>query len=141
MGTWLTYQYKITTYNLGVQAWCSDVVSGRAYINIFIHPANLCLLVGVFDPFTFKIMMDMYDPITIFLIVLGLFSEDLFLLLFLLLICCTAGLVVLISLNFCLLGELLIFPSTLNGSLAGWRFLAVGSSLSSLYLLKKNFFY
>ena len=50
-------------------------------MHIFIHPASLCLLIGAFDPFTFKIMMDMYDPITIFLIVLGLFYEDLSLLL------------------------------------------------------------
>ena len=48
---------------------------------VFIHPASLCLLVGVFNLFTFKVITDMYDPITIFLIVLGLFSIGLFLLL------------------------------------------------------------
>ena len=48
---------------------------------VFIHPASLCLLVGAFNPFTFKVIIDMYDPITIFLIVLGLFSVGLFLLL------------------------------------------------------------
>ena len=31
-------------------------------------------LVGTFDSFTFKIIIDKYDPITVFLIVLGLFS-------------------------------------------------------------------
>ena len=36
--------------------------------------ASLCLLVGAFTPFTFKVIVDMYDPITIFLIVLDLFS-------------------------------------------------------------------
>ena len=44
------------------------------HARVFIHPASLCLLVGVFNPFTFKVIIDMYNPITIFLIVLGLFS-------------------------------------------------------------------
>ena len=51
------------------------------HIYVFIHPASLCLLVGAFYPFTFKIIIDVCDPITIFLIVLGLFSVGLFLLL------------------------------------------------------------
>ena len=29
----------------------------------FIHLASLCLLVGAFNPFTFKIIINMYDPI------------------------------------------------------------------------------
>ena len=37
-----------------------------------IHSASLCLLVGVFNPFTFKVPVDMYVPLTIFLIVWGL---------------------------------------------------------------------
>ena len=67
----------------------------------------------------------MHDIITIFLIVLGLFSVGLVLLLcFLpredpLVICCKAGLVVLNSLNFCLSGKLSISASNLNESLAG----------------------
>ena len=36
--------------------------------------ASLCLLVGAFTPFTFKVIVGMYDPITIFFIVLDLFS-------------------------------------------------------------------
>ena len=48
---------------------------------VFIYPASLCLLVGAFNLFTFKVFIDMYDPSTIFLIVLGLFSIGLFLLL------------------------------------------------------------
>ena len=40
----------------------------------FICSASLCILVGVFNPFTFKIIVNMYDPIAIFLNVLGLFS-------------------------------------------------------------------
>ena len=49
------------------------------YANTSIHPASLCLLVGAFNPFTVKVIIDMYDPITIFLIVLGLFCVGLFL--------------------------------------------------------------
>ena len=66
------------------------------------------------------------DPITIFKIVMSLFSVGLSLLLcflsrdffffFFFSICCKAGLVVLNSLNFHLSGKLLIFPSNLNES-------------------------
>ena len=49
--------------------------------HVLIHPASLCLLVGAFNPFAFKIVIDVCDPITIFLIVLGLLSVGLFLLL------------------------------------------------------------
>ena len=48
------------------------MVSGTAYVHVFICSASLCLLVGAFNPF--KVIIDMYDTITIFLIVLGLFS-------------------------------------------------------------------
>ena len=44
-------------------------------------PASLCLSVGAFNPFTFKVIIDMYDPITIFIIVLGLLFVGVFLLL------------------------------------------------------------
>ena len=36
-------------------------------------------LVGAVSPFTFKVIIDMCDPITVYLIVLGLFSVGLFL--------------------------------------------------------------
>jgi len=39
-------------------------------------------LAGALNPFTFKVIIDMYDPITVFLIALGLFSADVSLLLF-----------------------------------------------------------
>ena len=42
---------------------------------------NPCLLVGAVNPFIFKVIIDMYDPITIFLIVVGVFCVGLFLLL------------------------------------------------------------
>ena len=28
----------------------------------FIYPASLCLLVGAFNPFTLKVIVDVYDP-------------------------------------------------------------------------------
>ena len=43
-----------------------------------IHPASLCLLVGAFNPFTFKVIIDMYVLIAILLIVLDLFLLVLF---------------------------------------------------------------
>ena len=85
-----------------------------------IHPFSLCLLVDAFNLFTFKVIIDMYDPITIFLIVLGLFFVGLFLLVcflsreVLLAFFYKAGLVLLNSLNFCLSGRLLISLSNMN---------------------------
>ena len=40
--------------------------------HVLIHRAGLCLLVGAFSPFIFKVIIDIYDPITIFLILGGL---------------------------------------------------------------------
>ena len=40
---------------------------------VFEHSVSLYLLVGVFNPFTFKVIIDIYVPIGILLIVLGLF--------------------------------------------------------------------
>ena len=72
--------------------------------HVFIHSVSLCLLVAAFNPFTFKVMIDLYDPITIFLIDLGVFSVGLFLLLCFLSgevpLACTDGLVVLNLLTF-----------------------------------------
>ena len=62
----------------GSQAeWCGKWKCIHAHV--FIYPASLCLLVGAFNPFTFKVIIDMYDPISIFLIVWGLFSVGFFL--------------------------------------------------------------
>ena len=36
-----------------------------------INSTSLCLLVGTFNPFTFKVIIDIYVPIAIFLIVWG----------------------------------------------------------------------
>ena len=49
------------------------MISGSGYMHMF-SSTQLCLLVGAFNPFTFKVIINMYDPITVFLIVLGLFS-------------------------------------------------------------------
>ena len=38
---------------------------------------------GAFNPLTFKVIIDMYDPITIYLIVLGLFFRPFLSLMFL----------------------------------------------------------
>ena len=72
-----------------------------------IHSANVFLLVGAFNPFTFKVSMDTYVPVAIFLVVWGCFCRSFSSLAFLdyvspFNICCKAGLVVLNSLNFCL---------------------------------------
>ena len=49
---------------------CRQHIYGSCF---FIHSASLCLLVGAFNPFTFKVIFDIYVPIAIFLIVWGLF--------------------------------------------------------------------
>ena len=42
-----------------------------AYIGVlFLYPASLSLLVGAFNPFTFKVIIDKYDPVAIYFIVL-----------------------------------------------------------------------
>ena len=57
--------------SLGLK-WVSYIL--HIYRSCFcIHSASLCLLVGVFNPFTFKIIIEIYVPISIFLIVWGLF--------------------------------------------------------------------
>ena len=59
---------------------CRQHISGSYFC---IHSASLCLLVGVFNPFTFKVIIDMYVRITIFLIVLGLFFLIIYLFIYL----------------------------------------------------------
>ena len=51
------------------------------HAHVFIHPVSLYFLVGAFNPITFKVIIDMCDPITTFSIVLGLFSIEIFLVL------------------------------------------------------------
>ena len=49
--------------------------------HVFTYLASLSLLVAAFNRFIFKVIAGMYDPITLFLIALGLFCVCLFLLL------------------------------------------------------------
>ena len=113
----------------GHAEWCEKWKC--IYVHVFVHPASLCLLVGAFNPFTFKVIINIYDPVYHFLNCLGfMFCRSS--LVFpawrsSLRICCKAGLVVLNSLNFCLFGKLLIPPSNLNERLA--RVLLVVGSL------------
>ena len=89
-----------------------------------IYSGILCLLVGAFNPFTFRVIFDMYVPITIFFIVLHMFLWSFSSPVFsayrsLFSICCKAGLVVLNSLIFCLVVKILISLSNLSHSFAG----------------------
>ena len=100
------------TYNLGGQAeWCGKWKRMHTYV--FIYPALLCLLVSAFD------------PITIFLSVLGLFSVRLFLFLCFLPREVPLAFVVKlvrwcwILLTFACLESFMISPSNLNGNLSG----------------------
>ena len=73
MGTRLNYQYQIITYHLGGQGeWCAKWKCVHA--QVFTCSTGLCLLVDAFNPFTFKLIINIYDSITAFLIVLDLFS-------------------------------------------------------------------
>ena len=51
------------------------------HAHVFICPASLYLSVRAYNPFIFKVIIDTYDPTTIFLVVLGFFCVSLFLLL------------------------------------------------------------
>ena len=57
------------------------MASGGACMYMASSAQPVCLLVGAFNLFTFKLIIEMYDPIAIFLIVLGLFPAGFFLLL------------------------------------------------------------
>ena len=73
MGTRLNHQYQIITYHLGGQGeWCAKWKCVHAHV--LICSAGLCPLVDAFNPFTFKLIINIYDSITAFLIVLDLFS-------------------------------------------------------------------
>ena len=48
-----------------------DILGQKMEACFCIHSASLCLLVGAFNPFTFKVIIDKYDTIVIYFIVLG----------------------------------------------------------------------
>ena len=99
---------------------CRQHIQGSCFC---IHSASRCLLIGAFNPFTFKVLIDKYDPVAIYFIVLGsrLYTFFVFPLQRISFsICWRAGLVVLNSLSFCLSVKLWISPSYLNEILAGY---------------------
>ena len=64
--------YKNKTHIYTVYKKPTSDLKTHIYGSCFcIHSASLCLLVGAFNPFTFKIIIDIYVPIGIFLIVWG----------------------------------------------------------------------
>ena len=75
---WSLFAWKIffqpftfSLYVSPVLRWvsCRQHMQGSCFC---IHSASLCLLVGAFNPFTFKVITDKYDPIAIYFIVWGL---------------------------------------------------------------------
>ena len=121
---WNIFFYPLT-FSLYV-SWGLRWVSCRQHIYgscFCIHSASLCPLIGACNPFTFKVIIDVYISIAIFLIVGGWFCRSFSFCCISWLcksinICCKAGLVVLTSLNFCLSEKLFISPSILNEILA-----------------------
>ena len=84
---WLPFAWNIffhpLTFSLYVSLglkWvsCRQHIYGSCFC---IHSASVCLLVGAFNPLTFNVIIDMYVPMTIFLIVFGFVFVGPFLLL------------------------------------------------------------
>ena len=76
---WNLFFYPLT-FSLYV-SWGLKWVSCRQHIYgscFCIHSAIVCLLVGVFNPFTFKVIINIYVPIAIFLIVWCWFHRSFF---------------------------------------------------------------
>ena len=57
------------------------MVSESAYMHIFSSTQPVYAMLGASNPFPFKVIVNMCDPVTVFLFVLGLFFVSLFLLL------------------------------------------------------------
>ena len=87
-----------------------------------IHSASMCLLVGPFNPFTFKVIIDIYVPIAIFFIVWSWFCRSFVFLDYIspFNICCKVGFLALNSLNFCFSEKLFMSPSILNEIFPGY---------------------
>ena len=76
-GIYFFHPFTFSLYvSLGLK-WvsCRQHIYGSYF---WIHSASLCLLVGAFNPFTFKVIIDIYAPIAIFLIVWGWFCRSFF---------------------------------------------------------------
>ena len=121
--------------------WCLKWVSCRQHIFgfcFYIHSANLCLLAGTFNPFKFKIFIDIYIFLwSLSLLFVAYFCRSFPSLLFPdhispFTICCKGGLVVLNSLIFCFSVKLLTSLSILNEIFAGRVILIVDVFLSVL---------
>jgi len=79
---WFPFAWKMFfhpfTFSLSVSLGlklisCRQHIYGSCFC---IHSDNLCLLVGAINPFTCKLIIDIYVSIGIFLIVLGLFCRS-----------------------------------------------------------------
>ena len=66
--------FHLLTVSLNVSQGLKWSLAYSIYMGLlFIHLVSLCLLVGAFNPFTFKVIINIYVPSSTFLIVLGLF--------------------------------------------------------------------
>ena len=76
--------FHLLTFSLYVslgRMWvsCRQNINGSCFCS---HSASLCLLLGAFNPFTLKVIIDIYVPINHFLNCFGFALVDLFLLLY-----------------------------------------------------------
>ena len=63
--------FNFSLYVSSVFKWvsCRQHIYGSYFC---IHSARLCPFVGAFNPFTFKVIIDRYDPVAIYFVVFGL---------------------------------------------------------------------
>ena len=62
--------FHLLTVSLNVSQGLKWSLAYSIYMGLlFIHLVSLCLLVGAFNPFTFKVIIDIFVPVAIFLIV------------------------------------------------------------------------
>ena len=111
--------FSFSLYVSVVLRWvsCRQHIKGSCF---HIHPASLCLLVGTFNPSTFKVIINQYDSVAIYLLFWVQFYAP-----FLCFLSREDPLVFVGELvwwcwilSFCLSVKLLIFPSYLNKILA-----------------------
>ena len=127
---WFPFAWNIffhpLTFSLYVSL-CLKCFSCRQHIYgswFCIHSASQCLLVGAFNPFTFKVVIYMYVLLPFSYVFRVCYCRSFPSLVFLasgssFRICCKAGFVVLIFLSFCLSLKVLISALKLNKILAG----------------------
>ena len=111
--------FQLFTFSLYVYfglrwVFCRQHIQGSCFC---IHSATLCLLVGAFNPFTFKVIIEKYYPIAIYFVLwLEFINLSCVSCLEKIIFCCCwrAAFLVLNSLSFCLSVKLLMYPSYLN---------------------------